>query len=238
MGSYYHIYLSQQEQDSSQNHSSRISVIPADSAAFPTSLLGFWESFDNEQELYQRYENSTGRFEQEDIINSTAQDLNAGLISAIQAQYGRGIQHTRGALTYEEESAALARPRPPKQLAGGNPLDVMRFGPEGMFTALFRPLPSDVSGTLGFLSGLEGLLLLYLLFRAIRRTSVQELKNPILIWAIATVLFWALIYGFAINNFGTGIRWRTQIMPFFLGLLLYFGRYRDKENIHVKPSKL
>ena len=83
-------------------------------------------SYDNEQELYQRYENSASQFEQEDIINSTAQDLNAGLISAIQAQYGRGIQHTTGALTYEEEAAALGRPRAPRQAVGGNPIDVMR----------------------------------------------------------------------------------------------------------------
>ena len=111
------------------------------------------------------------------------------------------------------------------------PLDVIKFAPSGIFTALFRPLPWDVKSMLGLLAGMEGLLLLYLFFRAMIQTQLRELKDPILVWAIVLVLSWALLYGFAIQNFGTGVRWKTQVLPIFLGLLLYLGRSRSK---HLK----
>ena len=108
------------------------------------------------------------------------------------------------------------------------PLDAMKFAPFGAFTALFRPLPGDVKGLLGLLSGVEGLILLYLFLIAVKRTQMHEINDPIVIWAISLVLFWALLYGFAIQNFGTGIRWKTQILPVFIGLLFYLGRHRQK----------
>ena len=108
------------------------------------------------------------------------------------------------------------------------PLDAIKFAPFGVFTALFRPLPGDVKSLLGLLSGVEGLILLYLFLIAVKRTQMHEIKDPIVIWAISLVLLWALLYGFAIQNFGTGIRWRTQILPVFIGLLFYLGRHRQK----------
>jgi hypothetical protein len=108
------------------------------------------------------------------------------------------------------------------------PLDVIKHAPTGIFTALFRPLPWDIPGLLGFAAGMEGLLLLYLFFKAVKRTRLRELNDPILVWAIVMVFSWALIYGFAIQNFGTGVRWKTQVLPIFLGLLCYLGRYRQR----------
>ena len=108
------------------------------------------------------------------------------------------------------------------------PLDAIKFAPFGAFTALFRPLPGDVKGLLGLLSGVEGLILLYLFLMAVKKTQMHEINDPIVIWAISLVLFWAFLYGFAIQNFGTGIRWKTQILPVFIGLLFYLGRHRQK----------
>ena len=110
--------------------------------------------------------------------------------------------------------------------------DLIIQAPQGMFTALFRPLPFDVPGPLGFLSGMEGLLLVFLAFRAIIRTQIKELGEPLVAWALILVLAWAFIYGFVIQNFGTLIRWKTQVLPVFLGLLLYLGRSRSED---LKP---
>jgi len=74
--------------------------------------------------LFARFEAQAASYQQEDIINSVAQNLNSGVISGIQAEYGRGISHSAGARTYEEQDAMLGRPTPPKQLAGGQPVDV------------------------------------------------------------------------------------------------------------------
>jgi len=123
--------------------------------------------------------------------------------------------------------------RVPVEING--PLDVIKYAPAGIFTALFRPLPWDMPGLLGLLSGMEGLLLLYLFFRAMNRTRLKELNDPIVVWAVVLVLSWAMVYGFAIQNFGTALRWKTPILPIFLGLLLYLGRSRSKD---LKPFGL
>ena len=107
--------------------------------------------------------------------------------------------------------------------------DIVKYAPKGMFTALFRPLPGDVPGPLGALAGMEGFIILFCFFRAAKRTRLRELSHPILVWAVSFILFWALIYGFAMQNFGTAVRWKTQILPIFLGLLFYLGRLRLKE---------
>ena len=114
--------------------------------------------------------------------------------------------------------------------------DLIIQSPPGIFTALFRPLPFDVSGPLGFLSGMEGLLLIFLFFRAASRTQIKEIGEPLVAWALVLVLSWAVIYGFITQNFGTLIRWKTQVLPIFLGLLLYLGRSRS-ENLRSIGSK-
>jgi len=123
--------------------------------------------------------------------------------------------------------------REPVEING--PLDVIKYAPSGIFTALFRPLPWDMPGLLGLLSGMEGLLFLYLFFRAMNRTRLKELNDPIVVWGVVLVLSWAMAYGFTIQNFGTALRWKTPILPIFLGLLLYFGRSRSKD---LKPFGL
>ena len=102
--------------------------------------------------LYARYEAQADRYETEDIINSTAQNLNAGVISGIQAEYGKGISHTEGARTYEEESGMMGRPEGTKQLAGGQPVDVttaqgLRY--EVTYADFFKGAHHGIYGTRG-----------------------------------------------------------------------------------------
>jgi hypothetical protein len=136
-------------------------------------------------------------------------------------------------LQKENNRGGSAINRVPVEING--PLDVIKYAPSGIFTALFRPLPWDMPGLLGLLSGMEGLLLLYLFFRAMYRTRLKELNDPIVVWGVVLVLSWAMLYGFAIQNFATGLRWKTPILPIFLGLLLYLGRSRSKD---LKPIGL
>jgi len=106
---------------------------------------------------------------------------------------------------------------------------MVAFVPLGAFTALFRPLPGDVLNPFGLLAGLENVVLLVLLLRAIKRTRLEDLKEPLVIWAILLVIIWATIYGFvSYQNLGTAVRWRLQILPVLLGLLLYLGRRHQK----------
>jgi len=107
--------------------------------------------------------------------------------------------------------------------------DLLAFLPLGFFTALFRPLPGDVYSPFGFLASFEGLFFLWLFLRALKRSSLRDLKNPLIFWGVLVILSWTSIYGFVTyQNLGTAMRWRLQILPLFLGLLLYLGRNRTK----------
>lgn len=101
------------------------------------------------------------------------------------------------------------------------------FVPLGAFTALFRPLPGEVNNVFGIVVGFENLAMLGLLWLAVRRTRLFELAEPVVSWAILLLLIWASFYGFAsYQNMGAAVRYRLQIQPILLGLLLYLSRKR------------
>lgn len=104
---------------------------------------------------------------------------------------------------------------------------IVSFLPLTTFTALFRPLLGEVLNPFGFLAGLESSLLLFLLWRAMCRTGLQELKEPLVMWAILFVLVWAVVNGIVSSmNFGLTVRYKLQILPILLGVLLYLARKR------------
>lgn len=105
------------------------------------------------------------------------------------------------------------------------PSDVVAFLPRGIFTALFRPLPGEVRNPFGLLAGLEDVVLLVLAWRALVRLRLRVLREPAVQWATLFTFAWASVYGFlSSQNFGAGVRFKLQILPVLLGLLLYVGR--------------
>lgn len=123
-------------------------------------------------------------------------------------------------------------------VGGGSTLDaqeidgfgaLVRNGPIVVFTALFRPLPFEVPNMFGFVQGAENLFLLLLFLRAAWRTRIRELFEPLVAWASFFVLCWAILYGSVAYNLGTMARYKLQVLPVFLGLLLYLGRRRIKK---------
>lgn len=116
---------------------------------------------------------------------------------------------------------------------------MIAFVPVGIFTVLFRPLPGEVLNPFGLLAGIENLLLLGLFGRAVTRIRWQTLRSPLTSWAIILVLTWSTIYGFFSSNLGAAVRFKLQILPMLLILLLYLmkSRYRlpkSRKNITQK----
>ncbi|MEN8218396.1 MAG: hypothetical protein ABFS56_18900 [Pseudomonadota bacterium] len=107
---------------------------------------------------------------------------------------------------------------------------MLAFMPIGSFAALFRPIPGEILNPFGMLAGLENLVLLFLFILAIKRTQWTEIKEePLLLWAIVTVIVWATIYGFvSYQNLGSAARFKLQILPILLALLVYLARDRNK----------
>jgi hypothetical protein len=105
--------------------------------------------------------------------------------------------------------------------------DAVKFLPWGAFTALFRPLPGEVRNPFGIAAGLEDLVFLALLFRALVRFKLDDLREPLVLWAVLFVIAWSLPYAFiSVHNMGSAVRYRVQVLPMLLLLLLYVGRRR------------
>lgn len=104
---------------------------------------------------------------------------------------------------------------------------MLAFMPRGAFTALFRPLPGEILNPFALLASFENLYLLLLLGRALRRSRLSDLKSPPVLWAILLVLLWATVYGFvSAQNLGSAARFKLQILPILLSVLLYLARRR------------
>lgn len=99
------------------------------------------------------------------------------------------------------------------------------FAPIGMFTALFRPLPFEVPNFFGLLAGLENAVLLFLLVLGIKRFSFSKLKNPAVIWGLVLLIAWSAVYAFvSYQNLGSASRFRLQVLPVLLAILIYLAR--------------
>ena len=101
---------------------------------------------------------------------------------------------------------------------------ILAFLPIGMFTALFRPLPGEVMNPFGLLAGVENVVLLCLLALALYRSRRAHWVDPLVQWGITLVLLWSAIYGIvSYQNLGTAVRFKLQILPLLVGLLLYLA---------------
>lgn len=107
-----------------------------------------------------------------------------------------------------------------------NVSQMLLYLPRGIFTALFRPFPGEVHNLFGLFAGWENILILIILLSAINKMRWVDLKEPLFIWAIALILTWGSVYSFLAYNLGTISRYRLQIMPILLTVILYLLRKR------------
>ncbi len=106
-----------------------------------------------------------------------------------------------------------------------NPLSYAGFLPLAVFTTLFRPVLGEISSVFGLLSGVENLLLLYLAIRVAFRLRLDDLQSLPVQFGLLFLTCWLVLYApVAYQNLGTAVRFKLQILPLFLVLLLYLGR--------------
>jgi len=135
----------------------------------------------------------------------------------------------------DQISGAWAHGGSAQQIEGGftSIPSMIAFMPIGAFTALFRPLPLEVLNPFGLLAGLENIYILGLFVVGLMRYGLGCFRQPILLWALVTLLVWGSAYGFAsYQNLGSAFRFRVQVAPILLLLGLYFTYMR-----HLTPQR-
>ena len=105
------------------------------------------------------------------------------------------------------------------------------FLPQGIFTALFRPLPGEVNNLFGALSGLENLILLFGLMITFFMASPEAKKDRFLQYAAITIFCWSLFYAFiSYQNLGTAVRFKLQVLPLLLLVPIRLLHYSKKKG--------
>lgn len=129
--------------------------------------------------------------------------------------------------TLIESVSGMAQGFAQKATGGGQDIDfsssegVTDNIPLAMFSGLFRPLPFDITNAFTALAAAENTFVLLLALAALRRFRFVFLWDPIVLWLLLFTLMWTSLYGFIVLvNFGSGVRYKLQVWPFFLMLLV------------------
>ena len=112
-----------------------------------------------------------------------------------------------------------------------SPAGFAAFLPLGAFTALFRPLPFEAHNLFAMLAGVEGSVLLLLLAVAMVRLRRVGLGDPVVRWAVSFVVIWSGVYSvLSYQNLGAAVRFRLQILPILLLVLLHLATSRKPQG--------
>ncbi len=111
-------------------------------------------------------------------------------------------------------------------------LGIILSSPGNIFTTLFRPFLWEIKNLMMVFSSLESffalLVFLYLLFKTRLKFFSYIFSNPFILFSFVVIIILSLIIGFTTFNFGTMVRYRIPILPFFAFLLIsIYVKYKE-----------
>lgn len=128
---------------------------------------------------------------------------------------------------------------------GGNSFDIgtfdgsaggaIRMFPKAVFAGLFRPTILDVRNPVMFISAMENLFLLYIFLQTIFRVGLSSFfskiyREPLLMATITFSVLMAFAVGLTTSNFGSLVRYRIPLVPFFFPALYVIRYLKEKED--------
>lgn len=98
---------------------------------------------------------------------------------------------------------------------------MIRLMPQAINVSLFRPYLWEVRNPLMLLSALESIGVLFLTLRmVVKRKFRPALKDPFMVFCLVFSLLFAFAVGVSTFNFGSLMRYKIPLMPFFLIFVL------------------
>jgi len=113
-----------------------------------------------------------------------------------------------------------------------SPLGLLKIFPNAVFVTLFRPFVWECRNAQMLLSGFESLLFMFYTFTIIKKIGLVKFfliakLNP----SVAAFLIYSLVFAFSVGlssgNFGTLVRYKIPILPFYLAAL-FIAQYEYK----------
>jgi hypothetical protein len=107
--------------------------------------------------------------------------------------------------------------------------------PAAIVAAIFRPYITEARNIVMIISGFESILLIYITLRVLIKLRIIGFflyagKNHLLTFALIFSLFFAFSVGISTSNFGSLVRYRIPVLPFFLASLYILEFYFNKSK--------
>jgi hypothetical protein len=110
---------------------------------------------------------------------------------------------------------------------------MLRLAPQAINVSLFRPYLWEVKNPLMLFSAVESfVMLLVVLYVVVRQRSLlfSSLAKPNVLFALSFTIVFAFAIGVSTYNFGTLVRYKIPLMPFFVTALVLLLDYRKSET--------
>lgn len=108
------------------------------------------------------------------------------------------------------------------------------MAPRGIIVTLFRPWPWEVRNILMALAALESMIITYLTFMAFFRSRLKGIvsfsKTPVGIFCLTFSIIFAFAVGVSSANFGTLMRYKIPVIPFFITYVFLISRKMDNSG--------
>jgi len=152
------------------------------------------------------------------------------MVEVSMAQMDTFYQNYQTTLKQDESSRAGVKFNEIDASLGG----LLMHSPSAIFTCLYRPFIWESRKFIMLLSSLESMLMLFstlfLLFKMRFFGFFSALlSNQYLIFSLVLTILFALIIGFTTYNFGTIVRYKIMLLPFYYFMLVQlYSIYKQK----------
>ncbi|MGV3586330.1 MAG: hypothetical protein ACO1OF_04955 [Adhaeribacter sp.] len=116
---------------------------------------------------------------------------------------------------------------------------MLKLAPQAVIVSIFRPFLWEVRNPVMLLSALESFYLLFLTLSIIFKVGFIKLVRFIASQPLLTLCFvFSIVFAFAVgvstNNFGSLVRYRIPLLPFYLSAVLIIKHLTSKKQTHQK----
>ena len=119
---------------------------------------------------------------------------------------------------------------------------ILKKAPIAIFTCIFRPALIEANNIVMLVSAIENTFILYITLRMLIRVRIfgvlkYFVKNSLLTFALVFSFFFAFSVGFSTSNFGSLVRYKIPIIPFFVASV-YIIDFYNSEAKRKKTEKV
>jgi hypothetical protein len=121
----------------------------------------------------------------------------------------------------------------------GTMVGTMKLAPQAINASLFRPYVWEAKNVLMLMAAGESLIILLLTVFILIRTPISSLRafrEPDVLFCMAFAITFAFAVGVSTFNFGTLMRYKIPMLPFYLIGLLLMRNYAVRGNKSVAPN--